>query len=102
MGTFQPATVEPRAWGTLVFLIVASMLVGYAVFMMLSRSVSPLLANSFNYAAPVIALLLSTVLLGESLGWLKLAAAGMTIAGVTLMVGGSQKQVQPKTHLTAA
>lgn len=101
LAAFHPATVEPRAWGTLAFLVVASTLVGYAVFMMLSRSVSPLLANSFNYAAPVIALLLSALLLGEPLGWPKLAAAGMTLAGVTLMVGGSKRQTQLETRLSA-
>lgn len=86
--TLHPSEVPARAWGALAFLIVASTLVGYAVFLVLNRSASPVLANSFNYAAPVIALVLSAWLLGESIGWGKAIAAGCTLAGVAMMVGG--------------
>jgi hypothetical protein len=41
---------------------VASTLIGYAVFLALKASVSPTLANTFIYAAPVIALCLSASL----------------------------------------
>ncbi len=82
----QPATVPTRAWGVLAFLTVASTLIGYAVFLTLNRNASPILANSFNYVAPVIALVLSACLLNEPISWGKLVAAGVTLAGVALMV----------------
>lgn len=85
--SLHPSTVPLRGWGALAFLIVASTLIGYAVFLALSRSASPILANSFNYVAPVIALILSAWLLNEPIGWGKAIAAGFTLAGVALMVG---------------
>lgn len=82
------SAIPLRAWAALAFLTVASTLVGYAMFLMLSLKTSPALANTFNYVAPVIALLLSAWLLKEPLGWEKLISAGVTLTGVALMVGG--------------
>ena len=97
--SFDPTLVPLQAWEALAFLIVASTLVGYAVFLTLNRSASPILANSFNYAAPVIALGLSTWLLGEPLGWGKAAAASATLTGVALMIGGRRtKETSRTTH----
>ncbi len=80
------ARVLLQAWGVLAFLIVASTLIGYAVFLALNAKVSPTLANTFNYAAPVVALCLSALLLHEPLTLYKLAAGGVTLAGVALMI----------------
>ncbi len=80
------AHVPLPAWWALTFLIVASTLIGYAVFLTLNAKISPTLANTFNYAAPVIALCLSALLLHEPLTMFKLVAGGMTLAGVTLMI----------------
>ena len=85
--SLHPSAVPLRAWGALAFLIIASTLIGYAVFLALNRSASPILANSFNYVAPVIALVLSAWLLHETVGWTEMIAAGLTLAGVALMVG---------------
>lgn len=90
--SFDPASVPLRAWGALTFLIFASTLIGYAVFLALNRRVSPVLANSFNYAAPVIALCLSAWLLGEPVGWGKVVTAGMTLTGEALMISGRRQQ----------
>ena len=89
--TLHPSAVPLRAWGALAFLIVASTLVGYPVFLAINRSASPILANSLNYVAPVIALGLSALFLHEPVGWAKLGAAGITLAGVALMIGARQK-----------
>ena len=85
--SLHPSAVPPRAWGALAFLVVASTLIGYAVFLAMNRSASPTLANSFNYVAPVIALFLSATFLNEPVGWGKVIAAGVTLVGVALMVG---------------
>jgi drug/metabolite transporter (DMT)-like permease len=81
------ARVPPSAWEALAFLVVASTLIGYAVFMALNAKVSPTLANTFNYAAPVIALCLSALLLHEPLTVVKLSAGAIALAGVALMIG---------------
>lgn len=77
------------AWWALAFLVIASTLVGYGVFLAVNTDVSPLIANTFNYASPVVALLLSAALLEEQLTLPKLFAAGVALSGVALMVRGS-------------
>lgn len=88
--TLHLSSVPLRAWGALAFLVVASTLVGYAIFLALNRSASTVLANSFNYVAPVIALILSHWLLGEPLGWAKAVGAAITLLGVAMMVTGKR------------
>ena len=80
------AHVPFAAWGALTFLIVASTLIGYAVFLALHARVSPTIANTFNYAAPVIALCLSALLLHEPLTLMKLVSGGIALLGVGLMI----------------
>ena len=79
----------------LAFLVVGSTLVGYAVFLAVNADVSPTIANTFNYAAPVVALLLSAALLGEHLSFAKLFAAGVALSGVALMIRGGAKRQGP-------
>ena len=89
--------VPLSAWAALAFLVVASTLIGYAVFLTLNAQVSPTLANTFNYAAPVIALGLSALLLHEPLTLVKLASGGIALAGVALMIRPSDfnRSIQP-------
>jgi len=53
--------------------------------------VSSTLANTFNYAAPIVALALSAILLHESLTWIKVTAAAIALTGVALMVSGPKR-----------
>lgn len=84
--------VPASAWSALAFLVIASTLVGYTVFLAVNAQVSSTIANTFNYAAPVVALLLSALLLGERLNLPKLLSAGVALAGVMLMVRVSRKK----------
>jgi drug/metabolite transporter (DMT)-like permease len=84
--TTQLADVPLNAWAALAFLVVASTLIGYAVFLTLNAQVSTTLANTFNYAAPVIALGLSAVVLHEPLTLVKLISSGIALVGVALMI----------------
>ena len=84
--TTRLARVPLSAWAALAFLVVASTLVGYTVFLTLNARVSPTLANTFNYAAPVVALCLSALLLHEPLTRVKLVSGGITLVGVALMI----------------
>lgn len=79
--------VPTAAWEALAFLIVASTLIGYAVFLAINAR-SSTLANTFNYAAPVIALGLAALFLHESLTVTKVLAGAIALAGVALMMGG--------------
>ena len=82
------AAVPGRAWWALAFLVIASTVIGYALFLWLNQTVSNTLANTFFYVAPVIAMGLSALFLDEPLTWLKGAAAGVALIGVALMVTG--------------
>lgn len=85
------AHLPTGAWGSLAFLTIGSTLIGYAVFVALNAKVSSTLANTFNYVAPVIALVLSALYLREQITISKAVAAGIALVGVALMVGGSPK-----------
>ncbi len=91
-GRTDLADLPAAAWWALAYLVVASTLVGYVIFLAVNADVSPTIANTFNYAAPVVALLLSAALLGERLSLPKLLAAGVALSGVALMVRGSNAQ----------
>lgn len=97
VGKTDLAHVSVAGWGALAFLVVASTLVGYAVFLVLNARVSSTLANTFNYAAPVIALLLSALLLNESLTVMKMLAGGIALAGVALMIDRHALDVRQRT-----
>lgn len=84
--TAHLAQLPLSAWAAIAFLVVASTLIGYAVFLALNAQVSPTLANTFNYAAPVIALCLSALLLHEPLTVTKLVSGALALAGVALMI----------------
>lgn len=88
------ADVPLAGWGALAFLIVASTLIGYAVFLTLNQA-SPTLANTFNYAAPVVALCLSALILGEPLTLMKLVSGGIALMGVALMIDRKAIDAQP-------
>ena len=62
-----------------------STLIGYTVCLTLNSQVSTTLANTFDYAAPVIALFLSA-LLHEPLTLVKLTSGGISLLGVTQMI----------------
>ena len=87
------AAVPLQAWAAMAFLVVASTLIGYAVFLWINHVVSSALANTFSYVAPVIAMVLAAIFLDEPLSWIKAAAAGIALAGVAIMVGGHKSPV---------
>jgi drug/metabolite transporter (DMT)-like permease len=92
------AQVPAAAWGALAFLVVASTLIGYAVFLMLNASVSPTLANTFSYAAPVIALVLSAGVLHEALTPVKLVSSAIALLGVALMIDTRRHRPRAVVH----
>jgi len=84
------------------FVVLASTVVGYAVFLMLNAQVSSALANTFYYAAPVVALGLSALVLGEPLTLAKMASAAIALLGVALMIGRRAPGPQRASHLVEA
>jgi drug/metabolite transporter (DMT)-like permease len=80
------AAIAPQAVAAWVYLILFGSLVGFSAFMYLIRNVRPALATSYAYVNPVVALGLGVALAGEKISGLELAAIGITLAGVVLIV----------------
>jgi drug/metabolite transporter (DMT)-like permease len=76
----------PDALGALAFLIVGGSLIGFSGFVWLARHTSTLLASTYSYVNPVVAIAISVWLLHEPLTWQTIAGAGIVIAGVALML----------------
>ncbi len=89
-GGFHLGQVSGRSWTALAYLVVGGSLVGFGAFVWLTRAASAATASSFAYVGPVVALALSVPLLGEALGPIKLAAAGLALAGAALLVGADK------------
>lgn len=77
--------LDGAAIGGLTYLVVTA-LTSIASCVWLNRRTSSALANTFAYVAPVLALALRSLLLGESLTWYKLAAAACTLLAVGLIM----------------
>jgi drug/metabolite transporter (DMT)-like permease len=90
--------VPLAAWGAIAFLVVASTLIGYATFLILNTKVSSTLANTFNYASPVVALFLSALFLNEPLTPVKLLSGTIALVGVALMIGGRASPTQKQSE----
>jgi drug/metabolite transporter (DMT)-like permease len=78
----------PASLGSAVALayLVGAAIAAFLAFNWLNRNVSSTVANTFTYVAPVIALALSALVLGEQVTVLKAVAASLAIAGVALMM----------------
>jgi len=82
----------PAARGSAAFLLIASTLAGYTVFLAVNAQVSPTIANTFNYAPPVVAPLLLAFFLGEGLTLPRLLSARVALAGLALMLRASREE----------
>ncbi len=80
------AQFTPVALGALAFLIVFGSIVGFSAFVWLARNVPTVLASTYSYVNPVVALAIAALLLHEPLTWHTLLGASITIAGVALML----------------
>lgn len=98
---FQPTlALEPGVIATFVYLLVASGLLGFISFSWLLANASAVLANSQAFVAPVVAMLLSWMLLGEPLTPRAIIAAGVGLGGVALLVVAQARRRAPVTART--
>ena len=81
--TWPPAPLPLAAWS---YLVVAESLLGYSAYMVLLQRTTAVLASSYTFVNPLIGLLLGVWLGGEHVSTLEWGAAGVTLAGVVLLV----------------
>jgi drug/metabolite transporter (DMT)-like permease len=74
-----------------VYLGIVGSLIGFTAYIYLLGRVRPALATSYAYVNPVLALLLGLWLGGEKIGMLEVAAMGIILAGVVLVVLGQRR-----------
>lgn len=80
------AQFTPVATAALLFLIVFGSLVGFSAFLWIARNVDTVLASTYSYVNPVVAIVLSVVFLHEPLTWHTILGAAFILTGVALML----------------
>lgn len=97
LARFDVGAVSWRSLVAFAYLFVVVALIGFPVYTWLQQNASPVLASTFAYVAPVVAVFLSWVVLGEEITGRTLAASGIILGSVGLMVTGGRSAAKP-TH----
>jgi drug/metabolite transporter (DMT)-like permease len=84
----------PAAVGALGFLIVFGSIVAYSSFVWLARSVPTVLASTYSYVNPVVAIALAVTILHEPLTWHTVLGASIVLSGVALMMLAPAQRVK--------
>ena len=79
------------AWLALAYLIVLGSIVAFAAYIYLLNTVSPVLATSYAYANPVVAVLLGVTIGGETITGAAWVALPLILAGVCLVLTARQR-----------
>lgn len=85
-GESLPASLDTRGAGAVAYLVVVGSLLGFTAYGYLLRTTRPTVASSYAYVNPIVALLLGALVASEDLSAGKLAACGIVIASVVLVV----------------
>jgi drug/metabolite transporter (DMT)-like permease len=82
---FHPGQVTAVSFGALLYLVVFGALIGFSTYVWLLRAAPPVLASTYAYVNPVVAVFLGWAILHEPLSRGTLAAAAVILAGVALI-----------------
>jgi len=83
-GEHMPAHTDASSWLAVGYLIVVGSLVGFTAYTWLLRNARPVVATSYAYVNPVLAVLIGAALHGEPLGWTTLVANVLIVGAVML------------------
>jgi drug/metabolite transporter (DMT)-like permease len=96
--TAYPTTT---AWLGLIYLTLLSSVITFSAYMYLVQNVRPVIATSYAYVNPILAILLGVYLAGETITAIGVVAMFVILAGVGLLAMGSErKKSQAKTNTT--
>ena len=79
-----PVHASAGAWLSVVYLFVFGSLLGFTAYNWLLRHARPVVATSYAYVNPVLAVLLGAALSGEALGWTTLVANVLIVGAIAL------------------
>jgi drug/metabolite transporter (DMT)-like permease len=82
---FRPSQVSPRAWFSLLYLIVFGSLVGFAAYIWLLNSTAVARVGTYAYVNPVVAVLLGWAVLAEPITTRTVIAALVIVVAVALV-----------------
>jgi drug/metabolite transporter (DMT)-like permease len=88
VGPVPTALPSARVLGALAYLTFIGSLLAFSAYGYLLRTTSPVVATSYAYVNPVVALALGALLGGEALSGDKLGACALTLAGVLVVTLG--------------
>lgn len=94
-GEQMPAHTSARSWLAVLYLLVFGSLIGFTAYNWLLRNARPVVATSYAYVNPVLAVLLGAAISGEALGATTLIANVLIIGAIALALG------RPRTPRTA-
>lgn len=93
-GEWDDARFSADALGAVAYLVVVGTVVGFVAYVWLLRVAPTSLVSTYAYANPVVAVLLGWAFLGEDVAWTTLAAGGLIVVSVALIVATSGAQVE--------
>lgn len=83
-GEQLPLEAGGTAWLALGYLWLFGSLIGFTAYAWLLRNARPVVATSYAYVNPILAVLIGAVLYGEPLGWTTIAANVLIVSAVML------------------
>jgi drug/metabolite transporter (DMT)-like permease len=86
----------PRALAAFLFLTLASSCLAYSAYAWLTVHATPVVVGSYGYVCPAIAAFLGWLLLGETLGWVRITGMAVILGGIALVTGYWQPLPPPQ------
>jgi drug/metabolite transporter (DMT)-like permease len=83
-GERMPIHASGSAWLALAYLVVFGSLIGFTAYAWLLRNARPVMATSYAYVNPILAVFIGAALYGEPLSWTA-AIANILIVGAVVL-----------------
>jgi drug/metabolite transporter (DMT)-like permease len=93
--TFNPETVSPLAWFSLLYLIVAGSIIAFTAYVWLVHRESPTKVGTYAYVNPVVAVTLGYLVGGEPLGVRTIVGALLVLVSVVVITTMGKRPAVP-------
>ena len=90
-GRIDRGVLAPRAVGGFAYMVLVSSLVGFTAYTWLLRVAPPTQVGTYAFVNPMVALLVGWAVGGEAVSAATIAASGVIVAGVALIVTGTRR-----------